>query len=514
MLSNDLDIYTKIIPILNNTITKTGSNEFYNMFDQIIYNLDKLNNNKQIINKITKDKQNKNKIKEILKKFRDNEYSIKWLLDKSDDSIKELYFNYELLNQDKLLSLSNNLSLIFPFFGYIVTIFIFTIMKFYLNINISFVEFMKSSYLSLYQLFDNVSFFIFEENNFKRRLISNILYHFIIIIQFYNLYKNIKTSIDKYNKIQQIIKYYDDYNNLLIIIENIIELDCFTNNNTIKKDLIKLKKYIKKSNLINIGDILYIKKNIQIIEELNSSIIKYIGLIDSYINISDLLDTKLFCLPEYKYYKKPKIRGFNIWHPILKIDQIRNDIELNNSIMIITGPNTSGKSTFMKTVMICVYLSQTIGVVPADYFELTPFNKLFTYMNIPDSIGRESLFEAEMNRCWNYLNFLKESKSNEFIFSIIDELFTGTNPEEGKISSINVCKKIIKYSNSIQMISTHFRVLGNLINEYPDYFINKKFIIKKKDGKLIKNYKLEDGVSNQNLALELLKQKGFEFDIF
>ena len=68
-----------------------------------------------------------------------------------------------------------------------------------------------------------------------------------------------------------------------------------------------------------------------------------------------------------------------------------------------------------KSIIECILLGQTIGVVPAAEFQLTPFKNITTYLNIPDCQGKESLFQAEMNRCHQQLEMLENAeKQKEF----------------------------------------------------------------------------------------------------
>ena len=92
-----------------------------------------------------------------------------------------------------------------------------------------------------------------------------------------------------------------------------------------------------------------------------------------------------------------------------KHKQVLNSLSLGGpNTMIITGPNTSGKTTYIRNSMICVLLAQTLGVCPCSEITLTPMRYLFTYLDIPNiSRERESLFEAEAKRCLSYSKILE-----------------------------------------------------------------------------------------------------------
>jgi nicotinamide riboside kinase len=180
--------------------------------------------------------------------------------------------------------------------------------------------------------------------------------------------------------------------------------------------------------------------------------------------------------------------------------------------MLITGPNSSGKSTYIKSIIECILLGQTIGVVPAAEFQLTPFKNITTYLNIPDCQGKESLFQAEMNRCHQQLEMLENAeKQKEFSFNIMDEIFVSTNYQEGMSGAYAVINQLCKFNKCINIITTHFDVLANM----QELKVDKQYFdieIDEKDN-ITKDYKIKTGVSKKHMALKLLKKKGFNADI-
>ena len=187
-----------------------------------------------------------------------------------------------------------------------------------------------------------------------------------------------------------------------------------------------------------------------------------------------------------------------------------DDKLINNTI--ITGPNGSGKSTFIKSLMESIILSQTVGISLSNKFEMTPFNNLTTYLNIPDCQGRESLFQAEMDRCYHYLNQIKEQENNnELSFNIIDEIFVSTNYQEGMSGACAVVNNLSNYNKCLNIIITHFDLLSNLENKNIQH---KYFTIDlDEDNNLICDYKIRNGINDKHLALKLLRKKGFDNDL-
>jgi len=180
--------------------------------------------------------------------------------------------------------------------------------------------------------------------------------------------------------------------------------------------------------------------------------------------------------------------------------------------MVITGPNAGGKSTFIKSITINVLLSQTLGITAASEFRITPFSLINTYLNIPDVKGKESLFEAEMHRAREHLLKLADLPKDQYSFLIMDEIFSSTNPEEGISGGYAICEMLGKYANSISIITTHFTKLTDL-EKTSNFSCYKIPINRDNNGDIEYTYKLEPGVSDQFIALELLGKKGFDKDI-
>ena len=94
----------------------------------------------------------------------------------------------------------------------------------------------------------------------------------------------------------------------------------------------------------------------------------------------------------------------------------------------------------------------------------------------------------------------------------MDEIFSSTNPEEGISGAYAIANKLASNKNSISLITTHFSYLTNL--EKTDKFKNYNIPIERDNNSNIKyTYKLQEGSSSQYIALELLRNKGFDNDI-
>lgn len=125
---------------------------------------------------------------------------------------------------------------------------------------------------------------------------------------------------------------------------------------------------------------------------------------------------------------------------------------------VITGPNATGKTTYLKSVMLNLLFAHHVGV---GFFSsctiAKPFHHFFCYINVPDTSERESLFQAEATRALSILKEAEEStKSGERTFAIFDELFTGTNPEDAAKLTKALLRHLAKNQNLRFLTTTHF----------------------------------------------------------
>ena len=129
---------------------------------------------------------------------------------------------------------------------------------------------------------------------------------------------------------------------------------------------------------------------------------------------------------------------------------VKNNVSLRKNI-IITGPNAAGKTTILKATLFNTILSQQIGCGFYSNAEIYPYHYIHCYLNIPDTSGRDSLFQAEARRCKDILDVIVSSNKNERHFCIFDELFSGTNPYEAVGSAYSYLKFLSTSQNPYQL---------------------------------------------------------------
>ena len=189
----------------------------------------------------------------------------------------------------------------------------------------------------------------------------------------------------------------------------------------------------------------------------------------------------------------------NAYFPYLMYNQpVKNDIDLSKNIAI-TGPNASGKTTILKTVLFNLIFSQSFGYGFYSDAKISPYNHIHCYLNIPDTSGRDSLFQAEARRCKEILESLEDGKKH---FCIFDELFSGTNPTEACASSYGFIKYLINQKNIDFILTTHLTDLCKKLEPIMDN--NHMDVTKLDDFNFKYTYQMGRGISSVRGGLKVL----------
>ena len=189
------------------------------------------------------------------------------------------------------------------------------------------------------------------------------------------------------------------------------------------------------------------------------------------IQYLDLLNAKYYSFSNMEF-SRPKISTENkieitkLFHPLLE-NPIKNDISLNHDSngMIISGPNTGGKTVILKSIVLC-HLFMHMGMfVPCTYASIPIYNGIYFFSNdLQDLLKGLSSFAAEAK---NYLQLLNLINGNSLI--IIDEIFNSTSSEDASTLAIALIDEIISRSSSKIIISTHHQVLKTFMHTKSDF---------------------------------------------
>jgi|GEM_PF-6583705 len=248
-----------------------------------------------------------------------------------------------------------------------------------------------------------------------------------------------------------------------------------------------------------------------------------LGEVDAYLSCATLYQDyedkpNGFCFVTYLDQDTPYLNFNGMWNPFIPSKKaVANSIELGGTKplnVILTGPNAGGKSTFSKGLTLNVLLAQTVGIVPGQELVITPFEKINTYMNITDdTAGGNSLFKSEVLRAQSLLKTIADLDKKKFSFSIMDEMFSGTSPREGEAAGYAVAKNLGANTNSIAVIATHFPKLKELEKTTANFKNYQVRVAYAQDGSFTYPFKLEEGAADQNVAIAILQQQGFDSSI-
>ncbi|NBW04294.1 MAG: hypothetical protein EBR87_11420, partial [Cytophagia bacterium] len=126
--------------------------------------------------------------------------------------------------------------------------------------------------------------------------------------------------------------------------------------------------------------------------------------------------------------------------------------------MVVTGVNASGKTTFLKSTTINIIFTQQVGCGFYKSCKLNPYTHIHSYLNIPDTSGRDSLFQAESRRCKEIIDIIYkyQDPTKYRHFCIFDELYSGTNPHDATKSAYAFLLYLSKYNNVNFILTTHY----------------------------------------------------------
>ena len=202
------------------------------------------------------------------------------------------------------------------------------------------------------------------------------------------------------------------------------------------------------------------------------------------------------------------IEATGLGHPLIPFEQrIVNDVVMRDpgEVMIITGSNMSGKSTFLRTLGVNLCLAYAGGPVNAAALQVSPF-RIFTCIKVSDSVTDGfSYFYAEVRRLKALLSALDQSADMPLFF-LIDEIFRGTNNRERQIGSRAYIEALVG-QNCMGALSTHDLELVKLAETLP-HIVNYHFREEVIAGRMVFDYKLRPGPSPTTNALEIMRLEG------
>ncbi len=239
------------------------------------------------------------------------------------------------------------------------------------------------------------------------------------------------------------------------------------------------------------------------------------GWLDVWYELEALssLATFAYLNPEYTFPEinpntQPVLYAQTLGHPLIPADRkVCNDLTINTlgEMLLITGSNMAGKSSFLRALGVNLCLAYAGGVVNAEALRI-PLFRVFTCIRVSDSVTDGfSYFYAEVRRLKALLNALQQPNALPLFF-LIDEIFRGTNNRERLIGSSAYIRALVD-QNGVGILSTHDLELVKLADAVPaihNYHFREEVI----GGQMVFDYKLRSGPSPTTNALKIMEMEG------
>jgi hypothetical protein len=234
------------------------------------------------------------------------------------------------------------------------------------------------------------------------------------------------------------------------------------------------------------------------------------GYIDCIESLQNNIEERKINFAEFTNKKKKNSFKNNYYAVLKNNNPVKNNIKLDKNI-IITGPNAAGKTTVLKSVLINVILTQQFGCGFYDSAKFKPFKYIHCYLNIPDTSGRDSLFQSEARRCKEILDIINHNKKDSHL-CVFDELYSGTNPEEAIISSTAFMEYLAKNKYVSSMLTTHFISVCEKLDNNKN-ITNYHMDVTKENNKIKYNYLFKEGISKIKGGLNVLYDMNYPKEI-
>lgn len=203
-------------------------------------------------------------------------------------------------------------------------------------------------------------------------------------------------------------------------------------------------------------------------------------------------------------------------HPVIEAIHneksfIPNDVFLNrdsDQILLITGPNMAGKSTYMRQVALIAIMAQIGCYVPAKYADIAITDRIFTRIGAGDDLtSGQSTFMVEMLETNQALT---QATPNSLI--LLDEIGRGTSTYDGMALAQAIIQYIHDHVNAMTLFSTHYHELTSMADHYPK-IKNVHVNVIEKDGKVIFLHKIEKGKADKSYGIHVAELAGMPIEI-
>ncbi len=228
--------------------------------------------------------------------------------------------------------------------------------------------------------------------------------------------------------------------------------------------------------------------------------------LDVFTAVSKVSRERGFCYATALEKAEKIIDLKGVYHPAIP-GAVDNDIKIDGvkNVFFLTGANMAGKSTFMKSFSVAVYLAHMGFPVPAKEMTFSVHDGIYTSINVPDNLAMGlSHFYAEVLRV---KHVAEEVASDKQLVIIFDELFKGTNVKDAYDGTVSIVDAFSKRLGTF-IISTHIMEAGQTLQKSNDRLFFKYLPTVMKGAVPTYPYKLADGITDDRHGMIIIENEG------
>ncbi|MCM8611773.1 DNA mismatch repair protein MutS [Accumulibacter sp.] len=234
-----------------------------------------------------------------------------------------------------------------------------------------------------------------------------------------------------------------------------------------------------------------------------------VASIDLLASLADTAQRRNYCRPEFSAEPGLLIEGGR--HPVVEEQLaggesfIANDTRLGDErrLLLITGPNMGGKSTYMRQTALIALLAHIGSYVPATRAVIGPLDQIFTRIGAADDLaGGRSTFMVEMTEAAAILHHASEQS-----LVLMDEVGRGTSTFDGMALAFAICRQLIEKNRCLTLFATHYFELTLLANEYTD-LANVHLGAIEHGQRIVFLHAVEEGPASQSYGIQVAALAG------
>lgn len=232
----------------------------------------------------------------------------------------------------------------------------------------------------------------------------------------------------------------------------------------------------------------------------------YIAYLDVLLSFAEVAEKNGYTKPNM--ISNGKIEIIEGRHPSVELTKginfVSNDLDLEkDGVMLITGPNMSGKSTYMRQTALITLMSQLGSFVPASSANITPVDRIFTRIGASDNLATgQSTFMVEMVEVANILDYATDKS-----LLVVDEIGRGTSTFDGLSIAFSVLEFIAKNIRAKTLFATHYHELTETAEKIAN-IKNYSIAVKENGENIVFLHKIQEGSVDHSYGIHVAKLAG------